>query len=324
MKKRIGSVCLLTICAVLSALAVPAAYADMGPHPAVTINLLNLDNHPIYVTLLSEKWSTGPYVAYDETDEYGTVFKCANVVDADGHWNFYEQNDTSTDEFTPHIQDVWQLFSDYADSDDYYFLQIWWEFTGNNSTLDWGYMAPRNYKLLLYFPEQDEFVCSDVIKSYALHSYYTVDLAQAVLQVQSDPSSIEDITLEPSNSYDYLGEVLGILFRIAATILVELCLALVMRLRKPIYVDTIIWVNLVTQTLLNVVLNLFVYFGASILYIFLIVPMELTVFAVEAIAYSLIWRKQTPIWRSFLYALAANALSFALGILLAAICPFLF
>lgn len=327
MKRRIALLCLLTLCCCMTfVFAVPTAQADMGPHPAVSVDFRNLGEKKMYATLLSEDDSTGPNHAYLPNSEYFR-FKEATWTTPDGKsHNYNEDVDPKYNvDYTSETDAIWQKFYDYSQTDGYYFLQTWWEFDGDPASFDWGYYAPQNFKLLLYFPEHDVFVCSDACRSYTVHGYYTVDLLDIVSQLNGDASELTDLVIQPQNSYDYLGEALGLAFRIVATILVELLVALLFRLETYRQITTIIYANLATQTLLNVILNLASFFGASIMFVFLIIPMELVVFEVEATVYAIVFRRQSvPVWKSILYAFVANLVSVLLGVGLSALFPFLF
>lgn len=305
MKRRVALLCLLVLgCCMLFVFAAPAAFADMGPKPAVTIEFSNMGSKKMYASLLSLYKSHGPNTAYNQDEEYN--FKSARWTTSDGKSHYYSVNDNSNDsDYSPEAEAIWQVFQDYAAQDDYYFLQIWWEFEqGALTTLDWSYYAPRHFKLLIYYPSTGEFLCSEAYDSYAYHSYYTVDLADV------------DDGLTLVNSYDYFSEILLLVFRIVATVLIELLVALIFRLGSYRQVLTVIFTNVATQGALNLALNLISYFsGGGLMLLLLIIPLEIAVFVAEAVVYSLVFRKEgVPVWKSVLYALVANVVSFFAGI----------
>ncbi len=327
MKKRFILLIIISCCCILTAFAAPMAYADMGPHPAVTIDFRNL-NTEIYATLLSEDWSPGPNTAYlpDEENEV-FAYRHAEWITSDGkmHNVFFDWDEAEVNAEYLLADQHWQSFQDYSMQDEYYFLQRWWEFDGNGiTTLEWGYYAPQRFKLLLYFAEYDTFVCSAPYKSYAIHSYYTVDLEQITRFFNSGDAASTEPTVTLEYNYDYLGEVLGLLFRVAVTVLAELLVALVFRLGSYRQLKVIVFTNLATQLVLNVLINIFAFYGATILFLLCIIPLELLVFAVEATVYSVIWRKDVQVWKSVVYAFTSNLVSFLLGLGLGALFPFLF
>ncbi len=307
---------LLALCCCTPLLfALSAASADMGPKPAVSVTFSNLGSERICVTLLGANEYSGPHMAF--VPDSDNPQKTAEWITSDGRYHYYYEEQPDED-YTPQVAAVWQAFADYAQQDDYYFLQIWWELQqGQAQQFDWSYYAPRHFKLLVYYPDSGRFLCSDAQDAYAYHSYYSVDMQQAA----------EMGAIALGNTYDYLGEVLSVLFRIVATALVELLVALVFRLNSVRQLLTVLFTNVVTQTALNVALNLVAYFNGFnvLLLILLIIPAELAVFVAEAVTYSLVFRKEAvPVWKSVLYALIANVLSFVLGLALLSVFPFLF
>lgn len=295
---------MLAVCT-LVVFAPSQANADMGPKPSINITLQNLGDKVCYGTILSESITTGPFSAY--APDKGWDYKDLGNFDS----NYYHDDDYHNEE----VERIWQIFVDYVDADGYFFLQLWWKLEGESNNIRWGYHPPYSFKLLLYFPESDAFVTSEIYERYAFDSYYTVDV--------SDVSSVQLLKL--SNNYDYFGEVVGLLFRIALTVAIELAIAFVFLIkgRKPILI--ILITNVVTQIGLNVALNLIYYFSGALVYLIFFVLLEIAVFVVEAIVYSIFLRKQgVPIWKSLLYALVANAVTAVAGFFLANWLPGMF
>ncbi len=133
MKKRAASFVGLFLA--ISFLLPMFVFADIGPKPSVVINFENMPDEPYYVTLLSEKESTGPYsAALTEKDMK------------------YDENYTD--------YDIYLKFLEYEDEDGYYFLQYFDECTDTNS-YTWGYYPPDKFKVLIYFPTSDTFMVSE-------------------------------------------------------------------------------------------------------------------------------------------------------------------
>lgn len=261
--------------------------ADMGPKPSVTVTVEGADGRDFYGTLLSERSSTGPQSAYDP----------------ERHGPSYQYSEGYGDE------EVFRQFIEYEDPDGYYFLQICWPCEGTD-TFAWTYYPPQRFKVLLYFPDTGEFVSSGVCERYAFDSYFTASLTGEGLAVRS--------------SYEYRWEIFSLLARILLTIAAELLVALLFRFRGKRTFHTFIWVNVVTQVLLNVGLNLINYYGGQLAFTVFYVLLELAVFVAEGILFTLLLRKGQKVWKLWLYALAANACSFALGLALAHWIPGIF
>lgn len=311
------------------------ASADTGPKPSVSVTFENMGDELCYGTLLSKTPSTGPARAWDGTE--------------DG--KFYEGADEA----------VWRAFVEFKDEDGFYFLQWFWR-TDENKALNWTYYPPQTFKILLYYPDRatksgaadnsaggatrdsettaasGAFCVSDVLKRYAFHSYYFVDMRN----VQSETiGTIAKISV--TQGYDYSAEILGFFVRFIITLGVETLLALAFGLRTKRAFLTVLAANGVTQIALNLLLNVRLHFnnvyGVFPLYFFA----ELFVFVAEAALYCFILGKRKnggengsadenggkaaivySKKRLILYAFTANLISFCIGLPLAILLPAVF
>lgn len=285
MKKQ--SLCLVLLI-VFCLLCPTVAFADMGPKPSVHITLQHLPGGPCYGTLLSERRSTGPSTAWDGTKRGRSDYN-------------YEPNPA-----------VWEAFVAYEDPDGYYFLQESWQ-CDETGGFAWTYYPPQRFKILLYYPETDTFRTSGIYECYAFDSYFTVDASGQ--------------TLMAVRSYKYGPELFSLVCRAVLTVLVELAVAWVFRLRTKAVLLPILAVNAVTQIGLNVGLNLANYYSGPMAFVLLYIVAELGVVLVEALAYRcLLGKVQPPVSarRSTGYAVVANAVSFACGLVLAHWLPGIF
>ena len=311
------------------------ASADTGPKPSVSVTFENMGDELCYGTLLSKTPSTGPARAWDGTE--------------DG--KFYEGADEA----------VWRAFTEFKDEDGFYFLQWFWR-TDENKALNWTYYPPQTFKILLYYPDRatesgaadnsaggatrdskttaasGAFCVSDVLKRYAFHSYYFVDMRN----VQSETiGTIAKISATQGN--DYSAEILGFFVRFIITLGVETLLALAFGLRTKRAFLTVLAANGATQVALNILLNVQLHFnnvyGVFPLYFFA----ELFVFVAEAALYCFILGKRKnggvsgsadenggkaaiaySKKRLILYAFTANLVSFCIGLPLAILLPAVF
>lgn len=272
------------------------ALADSGPKPSVQVELRGIEeNVCYYVTLLSKTPSTEPASVYNGENAYG--------------YEHYSEEERT----------VWEKMVQYRDPDGYYFLQVFSKCCGNDS-FRWGYYPPAEFKILLYFPAEDTFAVSERYERYAFDSYYTADLSSYELP-SGQPFTV-------ARSYDYAWELFSLLARIVITVLAELTLAWLIGFRAKKSLGFIAVVNVITQTLLNILLNVINYYEGWIMFIFNYIWLELLVAALEAAAYLLWMRKFSDqavrSGKIVGYALGANALSFAVGMLLARIIPGIF
>ena len=312
------------------------ASADTGPKPSVSVTFENMGDELCYGTLLSKTPSTGPARAWDGTE--------------DGKYFFNGADET-----------VWRAFVEFKDEDGFYFLQWFWR-ADENKALNWTYYPPQTFKILLYYPDRatksgaadnssgastrdskataasGAFCVSDVLKRYAFHSYYFVDMRN----VQSETiGTIAKISV--TQSYDYSAEILGFFVRFIITLGVETLLALAFGLRTKRAFLTVLAANGATQVALNILLNVRLHFnnlyGVIPLYFFA----ELFVFVAEAALYCFILGKRKnggengsadenggkaaivySKKRLILYAFTANFISFCIGLPLAILLPAVF
>ena len=310
--------------------------ADTGPKPSVHVTFENMGDELCYGTLLSKTPSTGPVGAWDGTEDGKPIFNGANET-------------------------VGRAFTEFKDEDGFYFLQ-WFRRADENKALNWTYYPPQTFKILLYYPDRatksgaadnsagastrdsettaasGAFCVSDVLKRYAFHSYYFVDMRN----VQSE--TIGTIAkISATQGYDYSAEILGFFVRFIITLGVETLLALAFGLRTKRAFLTVLAANGATQVALNILLNVQLHFnnvyGVFPLYFFA----ELFVFVAEAALYCFILGKRKNGGESgsadenggkaaiayskkrlILYAFTANLISFCIGLPLAILLPAVF
>lgn len=280
------------LCVLLVLLLLPTtARADAGPKPSVNVTFEGLAQGRCYATLLSDDDAYGPHQIWHEGEP------------ADAGWVPEEEADET----------VWKAFVDYEDPDGFYFLQYYRRVDATKQ-FAWTYYPPSTYKILLYYPDSGEFVSGEVLKRYAFDSYYTVDLS--------------DGTLQPERSYEYGWEIVSLLVRIVLTIAVELGFALLCSLRRRWQIKTVVAVNLVTQVLLNVGLNIINYKAGYMAFVIFYVLLELLVIVVEAAAFVILLRRRAPAGEKMghpvVFAFWANVFSFAVGYALAKVIPGIF
>lgn len=264
---------------------------DTGPKPSIRIQFKNMGDELCYGTLLSKEESTGPARAWDGEEENINL----DFVD----------------------RDIWEAFVNYEDSDDYYFLQWAWK-VNDTKELSWTYYPPNEFKVLLYYPETNTFISSDVCKRYAFDTYYTVDMDGIEIgSIKYDENLSGNQRLIMHKSYEFKNEVKALVYRILITVVVEVLIGLLFKFRNKELLY-ILFINVITQIILNVLLNVYTGFG----YYFVYLSLESLVFVIEAIFYCLMFKKKKGY--CVLYALVANIASFVIGLYLANLFPGLF
>lgn len=291
------------ICAVLIAVMFPLrAKADIGPKPSVRVTFEGLGDEPCYGTLLSKKESTGPSSAWDGREENA------------------RHNGNKRYSYQEFGYDVWKAFVEYEDTDGFYFLQEAWP-VNESKELAWTYYPPEEFKILLYFPENDTFVISDIYERYAFDSYFTVNMEGVDISSVVQEGARDNNHLEVYRSYDYQLEILSLCARIVLTIMIEMVIALMFGYREKKQLLLLIGVNTATQIILNVLLNIIHYSSGEWAFKTFYVFLELVVFAIEALVFYCFLHKISVRKRSkrmaVVYAFVANAASFGAGLFLA-------
>lgn len=292
MKKII--ICFLILLS-LSVVLVPSkvASADTGPKPSVRVQFENMTDTLCYGTLLSKSPSTGPYSVWNGNEE-----------------NIYN--------YSLDIE-IWRAFVSYVDDNGYYFLQTAWK-VSETKEIAWTYYPPQNFKILLYYPQTNKFVVSDIYEKYAFDTYYTVNMKGldfGAVDYNEDLSTDERLHAYPS--YNFGLEITLLILRIIVTILIEIIIAFLFGFRKKEQVLLIVIVNSVTQVILNLLLNFASrYLGGALAVSLYYVIAEIVVFLIESFVYCKFINKWTALPKSkgiiILYCLVANLVSFGIGL----------
>ena len=294
--KRIKRFMVLLLCTIVLTSLMPLnVYADMGPQPSVVIEIEGLEDEVYYGTLLS-KSSSGPLDVMNESEL---------------------KEKQAEDEY-----EVWKAFVEYEDMEGFYFLPNIYLCEGTDS-FSWSYYPPSPFKILLYFPEYDTFVVSEVYEEYAFDSYYKIDLTGIDIK-----NATSDVVISATKSYKYGGEIIALLVRIVLTIMIELGIARMAGYCEKKQLGFLIIVNVITQVLLNIWLNIVEYRSGSLALMIHYFNLELLILVIEAFLYAAILpsisEKRVKKLSAVMYAFVANLMSFIVGMFLAMILPIFF
>ncbi len=301
--KKINRIFAVLMCAMMMVIVFPiTANADIGPKASVRVQFENMGDTLCYGTLLSKTDSTGPQSAWDGNEEH-----------------IYNYN------LDP---DIWRAFVEYEDTDGYYFLQIGWK-VSETKEIAWTYYPPSSFKILLYYPETDQYIVSGIYEKYAFDTYYTVDMDGIDIgSVDYNDELSSNERIDAYRSYNYRIEFLSLIARIVITIIIEMIVALFFGFRQKNQLLLLIGVNTVTQIILNILLNVINYQSGEWAFVFFYVLFEWIIFALEAVVYCLLMNKWTDKpkkrWFYIVYALVANTISFGSGMVVAHIFPGIF
>ena len=301
--KKTSKIVVMLLCAVfiITNLSLTAS-ADTGPKASVRILFENMGDELCYGTLLSKYESTGPNSVWDGDED---------------HIHNYNLD-----------LEIWRAFVEYKDTDGDYFLQTGWK-VSNTKEIAWTYYPPPSFKILLYYPETETFAVSGIYEKYAFDTYYTVDMNGVNIgsvEYNEDLSTNERI--DAYRSYNYMQEILSLVARIVITIAIEMAVALLFGFRKKKQLLVLASVNVITQIILNLLLNVINYNSGPLDFVLYYILFEIFVFATEAVLYCTILKKvsENPKknWYYVLYALVANAVSFGAGFIVAQMLPGIF
>ena len=144
----------------------------------------------------------------------------------------------------------------------------------------------------------------------------------------SEAEPYNEISITAEKDYNTKREILFFALRIALTVVIETAVALLFGYIAKKQLLLIVGVNAVTQLILNIMLNTVCLNSGYSEYIVTYILLELAVFVTEAVIYSAFLNKLSdkPKKRGIavIYALVANACSFAAGLALSKIIPTVF
>jgi len=274
--------------------------ADTGPKPYTEITIRNLEKSDYIVSYASKTESYyGPHHVFIPGDEqfgetyYGSkedLTLLYNNVSLPENW---------------HLLDISDFYEDSTDL-----------------LIESGYYWPKEFILIIYNKVKNNYYLTEETHTYAFHSYFEFDMSNysgkpLTLGIQAKDITDDDkITL--SQNYDYSKEILGFFIRLAFTLIVEMILALLFRFNKKSLLIIGI-TNVATQIGLNIGLNLVAHFmGKTLNYLGVYILIELAVVIIEAIIYRKFCERGEDETNklTILYAIIANIVSFALGMLL--------
>ena len=283
MKRRYQVWCVLAFAWIV----LSVTYADSGPKPVVSVTVKNGNGAACYATLLCAREQYGPY--------------CTTEIEK--RWN--DRAETA----------VWEAFAAYRDPDGFYFLQQLWDLR-SEWKFAWEYCPPREFKLLLYWPDEGRFAVSEITEAKEFYSLFEADAAAVSFPEGGATGSIR---ITPVDSTGY--RIRAFAKRVLLTLVVELAIALAFSFRTKREWIVIIATNVVTQIALGLFAVLTVVHGGKNMQFYVsLALLELGVAVIEAVVYILILRKASAERRAapvyIAYAVLANAASYIAGLMI--------
>lgn len=187
---------------------------------------------------------------------------------------------------------------EYTDADGYKWITNY-TLCNNNSIIKFNYYRPEEFKIIIYKDDQ-LYKVTDVIECYAFESTFEIDFSNNNIKVR--------------NTYNYFSNILGLLLRIALTLLIEFGLFFLFRLYTKRNFLVVLITNIITQVGLNIFLNTVIYLDGKLGAILLLIIFEVIITIVEPLVYLIFTRKKNKLL-VIIYGIIANILSFGLGIL---------
>ena len=246
--------------------------ADMGPKPASYITIKGIEGD--YVACFAAQNAFGPNIDYEMWLEY--------------------QDESWTQEYN--------TIMEYKDEEGFKWIERYYT-CRDESKISFTYYCPDIYKIVIY--QNDElYMATEALEMYAYATYYEIDFSTGTINTPKD--------IKVTNTYDYLGETLGLLFRIVATLAIEIGVFYLFRLYTKRNLNVVLIINLITQIFLNVAVNVINYTSGILSAILLLFLIEFIILIVEFIAYQILLKDKNR-FLIILYPIIANLLSFGLG-----------
>ena len=249
--------------------------ADMGPKPASYITIKGIEGD--YVACFAAQNAFGPNIDYEMWLEY--------------------QDESWTQEYNPIME--------YKDEEGFKWIERYYT-CHDESEISFTYYCPSVYKIVIY--QNDElYKVTEALEMYAYATYYEIDFSTGTINTPED--------IKVTNTYDYIGEILSLLFRIVATLIVEIGVFYLFRLYTKRNLNVVLIINLITQIFLNVAVNIMNYTSGSLGAIFLLYTLEFIILIIEFIAYQFLLKDKNRLMIT-IYPIIDNLLSFGLGLVL--------
>ena len=221
---------------------------------------------------------------------------------------FEEKPETVIKNMNEGTDDIHRRFESFSDTGGLYY-NGWYGIAEGNTEHRFNMYLTEKFRVLVYFPDNDKLIMTEVKEPYAIESRFSV--------------AVTDDSAELSSNFNIVWNFIALAVRMAVTIGLELLIALAFRFRGKKQLLPVLFVNIFTQVGLNLGMNLYhIYhndFLTLVVYYFL---WETAVLVVETVAYGVIYKlskQPISVSRSTVYALTANFVSFVASPFIAAL-----
>jgi hypothetical protein len=276
-------------------------YADMGPKPTTTVEIIGLDE-PYSFDLLYEVYKDVRLLSEEEV-----LFQI--------EYDYYKDDFPS-------------VLNGYQDSDGFASYTLYTSEPHNISqedthTFKCGYFSPPNVFKIVLVLESGDMIVSDIVRKTLFNAHFTFNLSD--FSITESEYNLEDGNRIYNIDDDFLSEdipfsrtIIYIVLAVIITILTEAFILFLFMYRKKESYKIIFWVNLITQFLLHGSIIVGGLLGSLFGYIGVLILGEFLILIIETIIYLFLLKERSRINVIF-YTLFANISSLLIGIILSSL-----
>lgn len=187
---------------------------------------------------------------------------------------------------------------EYEDEEGFKWITSYYICNGDTK-IRFNYYRPEEFKIVIY-KDNRLYKVSDIINCYAFTSKFEINFNN---------------TITIKNTYPYFKEIVFLLIRIVLTLCIEIGIFFLFRLYTKRNFLIIGITNIITQLILNIVVNTKLYLYGSLTAIFDLIIMEIFIMIIEPIIYIILLRNKNK-FVILLYGILSNIVSFILGVIL--------
>lgn len=259
----------------ISFLLFPSPKVTNGYYQTTTINIEGI-NEKCYGTLLSDKTISGSFSLKTNLDQY---------VD----------------------DNIKNAFRQYKDKDNFFYLSFIQDVS--EGLLYWPLFPPEHFKLLIYFPDSNTFIASDIVDRYCLNSTFkaVVNNNQIIINTNYNYSKLFSMTLT----------------RIIISVLLLFIVCLLYGKPRSFEFKYILLSSIIVQSVIHIGISIYSFKnGFSIVEYYLFFWMiYLVAFVIQGYIYQ---KKTMTMHLPFMCSFISNIVAYASGIILVDVFPRLF
>lgn len=225
--------------------------------------------------------------------QYVAAFAAKEATGPNFDYKMWQDGETPFLDYNPIME--------YSDTDGYKWITKYKVLSGDKE-INFTYYRPESFKIIIY--QNDKlYKVTDVIDTFSFNNTFKIDFSSNDIKITKNFSSLLNQEVGP------------VILRFVLTLVVEIGLLFAMMLYTKRNLTIALITNIVTQILLNVILNIAIYYHGWQSALMLLFVCEFFIFVAETTVYAL-FMKDKKTWKIIVYGVLANALTFALSFLL--------